>query len=591
MAVLGGITAALAFVGFAVLADGLRAAAPGIPPSGSPTDVADTLPWPGLHSSAGTVAVVAALLAVLGVGGLAGAAGRRRLPRGLVVLLGLDGVLTALWWVNHPAGWIAAVVATTASVLTYLAVLRVPTPRRRPTHRAVAATRDGTPATPGAGLPPVVLSRRKLLAIGALVAAAAGVSGLLVRSSTAPRLTASRALDRGVVPAPDSAPLLNGEVFDVKAFGAVGDGVQDDGDAVRRALTAANAAGGTLFFPEGTYLYRGTGSLQPAARLTLSGVPGASTIKYDAGGTDYAEFCSIVADGVTLDGLAVERVGGSPAVLVGVGPVAGLTLSRMRLVGNQTEFPDAFCHGIKLSDSGIVSGFRFVDSFVTGMQYGLFQTNASTALVTDVLVERCTFERNQNTDLEFNSPQGLTRQVTVQNCHFADNDSEGFAVGLAHVQGAVVRANSFDTYGLEAVHVEDYSEDVAVSDNGFVDCGLRDHSFVQVISRCRDVRVTGNTFRARRNANPIYVVNALPGGTEITPGGREPGPPSDVVVRDNRFECVARVVPVYFQEVQGGSIASNTIDGTEIRGPGDAFRLLDDPGSAVSGNTINGTVF
>jgi len=222
----------------------------------------------------------------------------------------------------------------------------------------------------------------------------------------------------------------------------------------------------------------------------------------------------------TLDGLVVERVGSAPTVLVGVGAVHGFTLSRMRLVGNQDGFPDAYCHGIKLSEAGTVSGVHLADSSVTGMRYGLLQTNSSTAVVTDVRVQQCTFEKNQNTDLEFNSPRGLTRQVDIESCRFADNDSPGFAIGLAHVEDAVVRANAFDSYALEAVHIEDYSVNVAVSDNEFVDCGLRDHSFVQVIGRSRDVRISGNTSRARRNTNPIYVVNALAGGNDTTPGGR-----------------------------------------------------------------------
>lgn len=43
--------------------------------------------------------------------------------------------------------------------------------------------------------------------------------------------------------------------FDVRAFGAVGDGKTVDSDAINRAILAADAAGGgTVFFPPGTYL-------------------------------------------------------------------------------------------------------------------------------------------------------------------------------------------------------------------------------------------------------------------------------------------------------------------------------------------------
>jgi hypothetical protein len=48
--------------------------------------------------------------------------------------------------------------------------------------------------------------------------------------------------------------LANNAVFNVRDFGARGDG-SEDGPAIRRALDAASAAGGTLLFPPGTYSY------------------------------------------------------------------------------------------------------------------------------------------------------------------------------------------------------------------------------------------------------------------------------------------------------------------------------------------------
>jgi hypothetical protein len=48
--------------------------------------------------------------------------------------------------------------------------------------------------------------------------------------------------------------LANNAVFNVRDYGARGDG-SEDGPAIRRALDAAGAAGGTLLFPSGTYSY------------------------------------------------------------------------------------------------------------------------------------------------------------------------------------------------------------------------------------------------------------------------------------------------------------------------------------------------
>jgi len=73
-------------------------------------------------------------------------------------------------------------------------------------------------------------------------------------------------------------PTTNSAVFNLSAFGVVGDGVANDGPAFQRALDAiANAGGGTLFVPAGRYLvatpvvkdFSGLSN----ATVTIQGVP------------------------------------------------------------------------------------------------------------------------------------------------------------------------------------------------------------------------------------------------------------------------------------------------------------------------------
>lgn len=52
----------------------------------------------------------------------------------------------------------------------------------------------------------------------------------------------------------DAVTLLRGQSFNVKAYGALGDGSTDDTTAVQAAFTAAVATGGRVYFPTGTYL-------------------------------------------------------------------------------------------------------------------------------------------------------------------------------------------------------------------------------------------------------------------------------------------------------------------------------------------------
>lgn len=65
--------------------------------------------------------------------------------------------------------------------------------------------------------------------------------------------------------------------YNVKAFGAVGDGVTDDTTAIKNAFAAVGAVGGRVLFPAGTYVY--SGYIQPTSNITIEGVIGATVIK------------------------------------------------------------------------------------------------------------------------------------------------------------------------------------------------------------------------------------------------------------------------------------------------------------------------
>src|SRR4051812_37698536 len=69
----------------------------------------------------------------------------------------------------------------------------------------------------------------------------------------------------------DVAPFsgVMGPVYNVKAYGALGDGVTDDTVAIQAALTACGVKGGIVFLPIGKYIV--TGSLFIKSYTTLMG--------------------------------------------------------------------------------------------------------------------------------------------------------------------------------------------------------------------------------------------------------------------------------------------------------------------------------
>lgn len=72
---------------------------------------------------------------------------------------------------------------------------------------------------------------------------------------------------------------LNGNVYNVRWFGATGDGVTNDSTAIQTAITAAIAAGKPLYFPAGTYLAT---ALTVTGALTIFGDGDQSVIKTTA---------------------------------------------------------------------------------------------------------------------------------------------------------------------------------------------------------------------------------------------------------------------------------------------------------------------
>ena len=140
--------------------------------------------------------------------------------------------------------------------------------------------------------------------------------------------------------------------FNVKAFGAVGNGVTDDAPAIMAAHTGLPAAGGTICFPEGTYAIGAT--LTFTKKVALSGMAAISpddavntpvTILKLAALNNYAVvFAGAAALGSTMEGITVDAAPGSGG-------------SGIRILANSVELSrvsvfDQAVDGIVIGDPG-----------------------------------------------------------------------------------------------------------------------------------------------------------------------------------------------------------------------------------------------
>lgn len=74
--------------------------------------------------------------------------------------------------------------------------------------------------------------------------------------------------------------LRKGDTFNIKAYGAVGDGTTDDLTAINAAIDAANASGGVVFVPRGTFRYTASLPFKDKVRFLGAGED-ASILYYD----------------------------------------------------------------------------------------------------------------------------------------------------------------------------------------------------------------------------------------------------------------------------------------------------------------------
>ncbi len=96
-------------------------------------------------------------------------------------------------------------------------------------------------------------------------------------------------------------------VFNVKDYGATGDGSTDDTSAINSAMSAVNSAGGVLYFPTGTYMVSST-LTTPSSNVVITGTGTGTKIKLTSGWSGTSVF-NLTNSNVTITSLMF--IGGS----------------------------------------------------------------------------------------------------------------------------------------------------------------------------------------------------------------------------------------------------------------------------------------
>jgi polygalacturonase len=156
---------------------------------------------------------------------------------------------------------------------------------------------------------------------------------------------------------------LGGATFDVKTFGAKGDGKTADREAINKAIDrAAAAGGGTVYFPAGTYL---TGSIRLKSNITLQFEHGttleasADVAAYDAAEPNqwdkFQDFGHSHWHNSLIWGESLENIS-----IIGGGLISGKALTRgERGGGGDKLIALKLCRNVTLRDFSILNGGHF----------------------------------------------------------------------------------------------------------------------------------------------------------------------------------------------------------------------------------------
>jgi hypothetical protein len=234
---------------------------------------------------------------------------------------------------------------------------------------------------------------------------------------------------------------------DVRAYGAVGDGVTDDKAAIQSAIDAASGAGGgVVFFPSGTFLISSSLASKRSVRLVGSGRE--ATVIYNSG-----------------TGVAIDIDGTSSST-------AYFEVSDLWIKGNPSS-----SHGIEINQAQhvLLKRLRIGDATTTyapdiGIRllgYPMYSVSIEDTVIYGTRGENIRFENNALTRADFNlihvtcGDADINGNGTAYNIYL-DSVSNFHAMGLvvensATVQsaGGIVFANTINSAVIEGLYYED----------------------------------------------------------------------------------------------------------------------------------------
>jgi Pectate lyase superfamily protein len=339
-------------------------------------------------------------------------------------------------------------------------------------------------------------------------------------------------------------------VFDVKAYGAVGDGVTDDAAAFVAAKNAAVASGGGVVYYGNAGTYRTHTSIVWAANVGLLG-DGVAKIMPDAQmrAFDLQQANNTVFDKVIIDG---TNVASSPTntFQIWINNSTGVRFLNCRIINSRggglwVTSNDAVTSDVRITNC-------YLSGFGTGDVIGGGTDDSSTGYIDDVIVEGCTVIQNIGGAGTYHNAIDI---VGVRHVQFNNNTVEG---GI--------------TFGNE----QSPNEFSKITGNTIrQSSGSTTNSILSVATNASALEVTNNV---------IVTDNVLDGGT-IAVTGTSGHVATHVLIADNVISVPSGAsYGIRTQYLTLSKISGNSVTGAATHG----IYIDNDSYIDVSGNLLNG---
>lgn len=275
----------------------------------------------------------------------------------------------------------------------------------------------------------------------------------------------------------------------VKAYGAVGDGVTDDTNAITAAL--ADTALGLLYFPPGTYLTTGN-SIANRTGLIIEGQ--GATIKLTGAGTS----------------------GNPRGALTPTGTCRDITIRNLRFLGSGTA--SDYHAGVEVGTGVTLERLTIQDCHFESLALGVWINSVSGVMV-DFLITSCRFEEmvgvgnGQGRGIYCSYTPAFPLNFTVRDCDFETCSLYG--VQISEADNVSIRDCTFQNHRsttstgavTPAVLIRD-GENIEITGNRFTDTSDGCIGLIPAGTEIRRVGIRDNTFDGLVNAIQAITVGS-----------------------------------------------------------------------------------